>query len=180
MAVAAPQQPLLWALRVALAVVALVALLVLLDLAAALAPDFAGNHSIAVDSTGLQPAIPQGAMLVEQPVPVTALKPGDIVSFGSNETPGVIFTMQVSSWTVAAGGSAVQLHTKPIGGGEERLWLVPSTEPVGRLWYWVPWAGAASHLLSSPIAWLVLIAAGAVLLWWSLRGAGKPSAPVAG
>jgi hypothetical protein len=147
----------------------------LLGLAAALGPGLVGYRTIVVETANLLPLVPQGAVMVQEPVLPGQLRPADVISFTSDIRPGIVFTHLVLG--VRPQASVVEVRSQPPGGDEEEVWLVHPGQPVGRLVYWVPLAGYLVGVLSSPAAWLVAIVLGSILLWLSLRAARGAALP---
>lgn len=139
----------------------------IVGLVAALAPGLLGFRTLVVQTRSLEPAVPWGAIMVEEAVQPALLRPGDLISFTADRNPGVIFTHRVLA--VRPDTAAVELRTQGPAGGEEELWLVHPGQPVGRLLYWVPWVGFLATYLAMPASWGGLVVLGACLLWLSIR-----------
>jgi signal peptidase len=155
--------PLSWASLLAAAAV----LLVMFGMAAALGPALLGFRTLVVETPSLEPAVPHGAVMVQEVVPPALLRPGDLISFTADRNPGVVFTHRVLR--VRPETAAVELRTQGPSGGEEELWLVHPGQPVGRLVYWIPLVGVVARHLTGPLAWGVLIVVGVLLMWFALR-----------
>lgn len=144
-------------------------------LAAAVAPALAGYRAVPVTTTAFLPYLEPGSVMVQQPVPPAQLQPGDRISFSADAYGDRVFTHDVVSVTSMQG--VVELKTTPLGDPTVWTWLVPPSQPVGRLVYVVPFAGRLLDAFSSPIVSIVPAMLGGLLLWWALQRPAKPADP---
>jgi hypothetical protein len=109
--------------------------------------------------------------MIQEAVPPAQLKAGDVVSFVSDRIPGAVLTHRVISTRQIA--TVWELRTQPLGEPEpdERTWIVPAAQPVGRTIYWVPLVGfIVGAVGGTPLTWGMIVL-GAGLLWGFLRPA---------
>jgi signal peptidase len=162
-AVAARPAPRHWLLGGLQTVIALGLLLVIVALLAGIAPTFFGYEAVVVLSGSMAPALEVGDLAVIAPVPVEALRVGDIVSYRSAHLGHVNVTHRLVAIQPGPGGSP-RFRTKgdanPVPDPE---WVQPLAI-VGRVAYVVPKIGYVVDFAGQPVGKLLLICIPGLLL----------------
>jgi signal peptidase len=119
-------------------------------------PPALGHPVFVVQSGSMSPAIPVGATVVDSPVDVSALSPGDVVTM--RLANGVIFTHRVTRLVRTDAGAYVE--TEGDANASVDPALTPVDEVVGRVDVAIPFAGFAVAFLAQPsgIATVILLA----------------------
>lgn len=152
-------------------------LLLILVLSALLTPlpTLFGWHSYGVASTSMQPAIPVGATVFTQPVSITRLRPGDVITVADPEAPGVLVTHRIVSLDVHSGEASIS--TRGDANNTQDAWTVEANQPVDRVAFFVPLTGYLQLYLTTLLARvaMIVLAAGVMIapwLWRRLRVSG--------
>lgn len=118
----------------------------------------------------MSPTIPLGSVIAVRTVPAVEIGPGDVVTLRT--ATGVIVTHRVVSVANTTDGS-LQLTTRGDANAFADLPAWPATALVGRVDFWVPYAGYVLALVSTTSGLVsVLSGLGALLLAiWSLQEA---------
>lgn len=127
-----------------LSTTALVGLLVLV-IAAHLGP-VTGHETYVIRGSSMQPAIALGSLIIDERVPVSAIRPGDVVTVRLHDA--VVVTHRVVRVVDLPEGP--QLELKGDGNQSPDAALVPSADVVGRVALIVPVAGYFLAMISLP------------------------------
>lgn len=141
---------------------------VLLFLALVVGPRTGAYQTTTMLTGSMAPALPAGSLLVDRPVHVADVRPGDVVTLEA-PTPGrPVFSHRVVAVEVSGGRPA--LRTKGDANADVDPWLaVPEGDTVWVVRAAVPAAGTAIRWLRSPGPRSVLVVGvPAVLLVWGL------------
>ena len=144
-------------------------------LVAILATRVFGFEVLTVRSGSMQPAIGRGDLIVVRPVAMADVHEGDVVLFaaGGDGVPTVhrvagINEVELRIHDAATGETDVQtdyrLVTKGDANDQPDIQEVTESQLIGRVWFSVPAAGAATGL---PLQWVLLGVAGMSLLGWA-------------
>lgn len=141
----------------------LMVLVFILMLMSAGAISIAGILAVPVETSAMAPVYRAGSLLIERPLQVGDLRPGDIVSFRMVDDPAHIHTGRVQAISVAGNQAAVVIS--PVSGGTGQRWQAPPTERVGIVLFSIPLAGYPFHVLSQWWTLSVIIGSGVLILW---------------
>jgi signal peptidase len=135
-----------------------------------------GFQPLVIRSGSMVPSLGVGDVVLSQQVPVTALRPGDVVTVHGSDLVGDSITHRVRNVTATADG--VRLETRGDANVVSERWTVSSTATVGRVRWSVPWIGAPATVARGALVQLTLAALGLLALVWgvSRRGA-SPAVP---
>lgn len=154
----------MWAGRVALAVVGLLALAVLVLVV--LVPRVTGGAARFVRTGSMAPAVPAGSLVLDRPVTAAQLHAGDVATYGvvSDDGRRVVVTHRVVAVDRTVSPALVTFR-----GDANRTddpLRIPITDVRGRVWLVVPWVGTVRD-------WWPLVGAalagGAAVAWLSRR-----------
>lgn len=145
---------------------------------ALLGPLVVGGRTFAVLSGSMEPTLGVGDLVLEQKIPSTQIRVGDIVTFRSRDDPGKLITHRARRVSVANG--VVRVTTKGDANLTVERWSVPANGHVGRAIGRVPKLGYLLVWTRSPLGRLLLIVLPASLLGlsqlrriWSRPSGGK-------
>ncbi len=126
------------------------------------APRLWGLDFRAVASGSMEPTIPLGAVVAVQSVDPSAIQPGDVITFQSLESPGLVVTHRVVE--VVGSPDSRAFRTKGDANDDVDLALVPATNVLGRALFRVPYAGYLAQFVRTRQGWLFLVVAPAAAL----------------
>jgi signal peptidase I len=136
-----------------------------------------GHQTIIIGGGSMEPTIGLGAAVVITPVQPADLNTGDVVSLlvGPNRAT---FTHRVVDIVTRPDG--LWVRTKGDANADPDPTLVPATAVVGRVDWWIPWAGFLLAFLSLPVGVIFVLGLGATLvaITWlleSLEGDPEPA-----
>ena len=156
--------------------VAVAAGLVALGLAAAVfAPLAFDLHPVAMADGAMAPAIPQGALVIAEKVPVTALRSGDVVVYAPAQEHGRVLIRRVAA--VDGPSSAprdLNVTTRGDALGAADPYTIDGTQSVGRMVFAIPLAGRVLSLAGQRQGFLML---GAVVVGQMLFRATRRARP---
>jgi signal peptidase len=139
-------------------------------LLAGVLPGLLGNESFTVYSGSMEPTIHVGSLAVVQPAPLSALKPGDVVTYRSSARPELAVTHRLVSVSPGPQG-LVQLRTRGDAVEIDDVVLVSQTSVLGKVLYSVPLAGYLVDYTHQPLGQvLFLVLPGLLLLLDLTRG----------
>ena len=99
-----------------------------------------GDHP-ATDLTGsMEPTISPGDVVINEEIPPTAAKAGDIVTFRDPEQQSKLLTHRVVSMRRLKSGRLAFI-TQGDANNTQEHWRVPTDGQIGRVAYTVPWVG---------------------------------------
>lgn len=143
------------------ALIALI-LVVLAALAVArLVPAVTHAPAFVVGGGSMEPTIPLGAVVITEPVAVSDLHVGDVVSVQVGPQRSV-FTHRITRIAVDVGATWIQ--TKGDANPSQDPSMVPASDVLGRVSTTIPWLGYAVQLLSIPQGVALLVSAGLAVL----------------
>jgi len=144
-------------------IINLVFVCLLLGLALMLAaPRLWGLDFRAVASGSMEPTIPLGALVAVQPVDASTVQPGDVITFRSLESPGLVVTHRVVEVTGSPDSRA--FRTKGDANDDVDMALVPAANVLGQALFRVPYAGYMAQFVRTRQGWLLLVVVPAVIL----------------
>lgn len=149
--------PVLAAARTLFAALLVVGVLGLLGL---VAPKAIGWEVLPVTGGSMEPTVPLGSLVAVQPIAGSDARVGDIITFTDRGRPNVLVTHRITAIEETEGRRI--LRTKGDANTVEDAWQLPADQQVGKVMYWIPWAGYLVAAVASPQAKLVL--AGLILL----------------
>ena len=121
-----------------------------------------GRETLVIGGSSMEPSIPLGAAVVIEPVVVTDIRVGDVVSLRSGPELRSIFTHRVTR--VIARSDGTWFETKGDANATIDPSLTPAGHVIGRVTLTVPYAGYLLTLLSIPSGVILVILLAAVLL----------------
>lgn len=130
-----------------------------------------GLQAAVVRSGSMTPTIAQGSVVVSESVPVTSLRPGDVITRPA-EGPSEPVTHRLVSTTRQGNELLVQTRGDANQSGE--TWTVPADASIQRIRWVVPSIGQAIALLRSNLVLVLGLALIAGLLVAALRVPGRP------
>jgi len=151
-------------------VTSLVFLLLLLALAFTLiTPIWWDLEFRSVASGSMEPAIPLGSVAVVEPVDVTTVQAGDVITFRSPENPILVVTHRVVE--VNGPPDARLYHTKGDANDDVDLEPVPAASILGQVRLHIPYLGYLAQYIRTRQGWiyLVLVPGGALVLMELVR-----------
>lgn len=108
-----------------------------------------GLRPAVIGSDAMQPTFGDGDVVINELVPATALRPGDVVTYADGLRDGALVTERVVE--VRAAGAALELVTKGDAGARvERSSIVPD-QRVGRVVHHLPGVGRVAAVVTSPL-----------------------------
>jgi signal peptidase len=125
-----------------------------------------GFRPLVVRSSSMEPALSAGDLVLVEMVPVSEVRPGDVVSRLVDPGSGDDLTHRVVSARTDA--DVVSLDTKGDANPSAESWRLPADEPVGRMVVSLPSVGTALTTARA-LGLLILVAAGLVLLGMLMR-----------
>src|SRR5918911_191000 len=132
-------------------------------LGAASLPSLMGYRSYIVLTGSMEPAIPVGAVVVGQVVRTEEVRVGDVITFFTDQQPGVNVTHRVVA--IDGDGPERAIHTRGDANGTADVGTVDVHQSVARMIYAVPWAGYLVEALRTTRVRLMLVGAGLLFLW---------------
>ena len=172
----------IWRRLAGLAGWAVVAVGVVLALAIA-GPLAFGDRPHTVLTGSMEPAISPGDVVIDEQIPPTAARVGDVVTFRDPEDQGRYLTHRVVG--VRREGTHLWFVTQGDANNGREHWRVAADGEIGRVLYTVPWVGHVAVLARTPLGWallvgvpLLLVCAEELLRIWRprLRGGGERDA----
>jgi signal peptidase len=115
--------------------------------AAVLVPRLAGATPYAVLSGSMRPDLPEGTLVVVEPVDADELRVGDVVTYQLESGAGTVVTHRVVGVTTSLDGE-VSFVTQGDANDAADEEPVRPVQVRGRLWYAVPYLGHANRLLT--------------------------------
>jgi signal peptidase I len=119
-----------------------------------------------VDYTdSMRPAIAAGDVIVDETVPASHLRPGQIASIEDPGAGGRLITHRVVS--ASTGGARTVIVTRGDANDASERWVLAADAPVKRMVARIPWIGHVVAWLAAPLlrTILMLLAAGAFLVF---------------
>ena len=113
-------------------------------------------------SGSMEPAISPGDVVIDEQIPPTAARVGDVVTFRDPEDQGKLLTHRVVK--VRRAGSHFWFVTKGDANNTRERWRVAAGGEIGRVLYTVPWVGHVAVLARTPLGWALLVAVPLLLL----------------
>ena len=114
-----------------------------------------GDHPHTDLSGSMEPAISPGDVVVDEQIPPTAARVGDIVTFRDPEDQSRYLTHRVVS--VRRAGSHLWFVTQGDANNTRERWRVAAGGEIGRVLYTVPWVGHVAVLARTPLGWALLV-----------------------
>lgn len=151
----------IWRRLAGLAGWAVVAVGVALALAIA-GPLAFGDRPHTVLTGSMEPAISPGDVVIDEGIPPTAARVGDVVTFRDPEDQGKFLTHRVVG--VRRDGSHLWFITKGDANNTREHWRVAADGQIGRVLYTVPWVGHVAVLARTPLGWVLLVGIPALLV----------------
>src|SRR3954471_19902380 len=146
-----PRSPMSTALLIARGVAAgTLAAVLLVFVALSVATQIAhrtGYPIFVIDGSSMAPSIARGALAFEQPVQPDTIRVGDVVTVRQNDQAA--YTHRV--WQVVESADGRQIQTRGDANATPDPALVPASAVVGRVLFWVPFAGYLLALLGLPM-----------------------------
>jgi signal peptidase len=139
----------------ALAGVALLALAIALPLAY-------GDRPHTVLTGSMEPAIAPGDVVMDERIPPTAARVGDVVTFRDPEDQSRLITHRVRS--IRDAGSHLWFVTQGDANNTTERWRIAADGELGRVVYTVPWVGHIAALSHTPLGLLLFLAVPLLLL----------------
>jgi signal peptidase len=103
------------------------------------APPLVGRHSLAILSGSMTPTFRIGDLVIEEPIPATAIRTGDIVTFRDPDNPARLLTHRVIRYRIHLG--RVDVVTRGDANVTVERWGIPAGGTVGRVEFRIPKAG---------------------------------------
>jgi signal peptidase I len=127
----------------------------------------AGYPAYVIRGSSMAPAVPLGALIVDQPVDAARIVPGDVVSVRA--VNGVVYTHRVVQ--VIATPEGLSFETRGDANATPDPAVAPATAIVGRVLFHVPLAGFIVAMLAIPAGMLSLLSiiGSTLLLFWLLE-----------
>jgi signal peptidase len=122
-------------------------------------PALFGARSLVVAGSSMEPTVPKGSVVFVQPMPPTAARIGDIVTFAADGDPNNLVTHRVVQ--VEQDDQGLALRTEGDANNTEDVWRVRANDTVGKVVMWLP---AVGYLVSAASLPAVRIATLALLL----------------
>lgn len=120
-----------------------------------------GRQTLIIAGGSMEPALPIGAAVIVEPVPVTAFAVGDVISLRTGTELKSIFTHRITRIVPRADG--VWVETKGDANATVDPSLTPASQVIGRVTHGIPYAGFLLALLSVPSGVLLVIFVAAFL-----------------
>lgn len=131
-------------------------------LAAMTLPNLLGYRSTTVLTGSMEPTLMTGDMAIGKWIRADQARPGDIVTFKSDERGGKLVTHRVRSAQVVNG--KVNVVTKGDANDTVERWSVPANGRVSRVAVDIPKAGYVANWVSGPKGKLMFVVIPALLL----------------
>jgi signal peptidase I len=151
--------------------VRLVLVLVVVGAAAVLTPLLFGWQFYAVDGSSMEPAIALGSGVAVQPVSLSQVRVGDIITFPDRTQPDIRVTHRVVGLDAQGGRTVVR--TKGDANDVEDAVPVEGDQFVGRVAFYLPYAGALTDYLSGPYTVFLFAGVVSILLLSQVIGRGR-------
>jgi signal peptidase len=134
----------------------------LITLAATLGPRILPYHTYVVMSGSMTPAIPVGALVIDQPVQGAQLRVGDVISFTPPDHLHDTITHRI--YAIKASSRGMNLITKGDANNTADGWALPAAGTIWRVSFAIPWLGYifGSTTMLSGHTLFVLLPAGAL------------------
>lgn len=105
------------------------------------APPLVGRHSFAILSGSMTPTFRVGDLVIEQPIPATRIRIGDVVTFRDPDNAARLLTHRVVHYRIHFG--RVDVVTRGDANVTVERWSIPVNGTVGLVEFHVPKAGYA-------------------------------------
>lgn len=129
-----------------------------------LAPRITGGEALAVLTGSMSPTIEQGSLVFVRPVAPDQLARGDVITFSAEDGAGRYITHRVVR-RIEDGG-ATSFITKGDANGGNDIEPVPASAIRGEVWLSVPYLGALSEVVRTPVGIVGIVAV--VAMWAGL------------
>jgi len=128
-----------------------------------------GRTTLVIGGGSMEPAIPLGAAVIDDPVAPAHIRVGDVVSLRTGAEFQNVFTHRVTR--IAERNGVLWLETKGDANAAVDPSITSTEHVVGRVSATIPYAGFLLALLSVPsgVLFVVLVAAVLLLLTWLLE-----------
>ncbi len=121
-----------------------------------------GHRPTLVSTDSMEPAMAKGDIIVNEDVPASAVRVGDVLTFSDATRSGAVFTERVVD--VRQSDASFDFSTKGDANAIAHQWSLPEQGRVARVAYRVPGLGNPLHLASGLDSRTTLMAGASVVL----------------